>query len=161
MLLFSNAAIVFFLWVETVDLISWKLRRDLPSFSVVCFPQLAHPCLMCQTNSSHPHMKHQILCPEAYTPSLRVKWIRHSHTGLRIGLGAKGPILKQNLVYPKWTRDWTVDWRLDRMPSRGPWRAERSEFQWSGEKEECSRAMASPWIESSLHKSRLGPKSSK
>lgn len=52
--------------------------------------------------------------------------IRHSHTGLLVRLGAKGPVLNQNLVYVAQPGDWTVDQRLDWMPSRGPWRAERS-----------------------------------
>lgn len=37
-LFFNNAVIVFLLRIEIVDLISWTLRRDLPRFSLVCFP---------------------------------------------------------------------------------------------------------------------------
>lgn len=51
-------------------------------------------------------------------------------------------MLKQNSVYSVQPGDWTVDRRLDQMPSRGPWRAERPVFQWSGKKEERSR----PWL---------------
>lgn len=41
--------------------------------------------------------------------------------------------------------DWTAERRLDPVPSRGPWRVERSVSQWSGKKEEYSYSKG-PWL---------------
>jgi hypothetical protein len=49
-----------------------------------------------------------------------------------------GSVLKQVLVCTVQPGDWIVEERLNRMPSRGPWRAERPGLQQAWEKEECS-----------------------
>lgn len=73
MLSLNNVGLVFLLWVEIADLVSWPLRCDLSMFSMVVSHSWPTPCFMLQTNSSHPCIKHQILCPQAYTFSLGVK----------------------------------------------------------------------------------------